>query len=666
MSAVTQSNTSLSFATRQSIERALVRAISAIGLIPLETVVLEQPAETDRGDLASAVALQLTRSLTPDQRAQFPTPLSLAGAIVEALQSDQTRELQPLISRVEAVAPGFINFHYSQELLLQEMLLLAAKSETAKSAIGGSEAVSTKHVVIEYVSPNTNKPLHIGHLRNAALGWSLSQLLAESGAQVQKAIVFNDRGLHIMKSCWGYLIAGRQDAAWRDRLCAGELADSLLAEIDTPIKDWQSTNQAWQGAPDQWLTPNQMTNQRLQKADHFIGFWYQLAEYFAQNEAVTTQWSQMLLSWEDETQPLHQPLRALWSTMNAWFYQGFEQTRQRFGFGFDEVATSYESQIYQKGKDLVVAAADQGILERLPDGAITARLEKDKLPDKILLRRDGTGIYMTFDIELTRQRTAGDAQQLIWIVGVDQQLYFQQLFAVAQQLGYGEKERYHHLGYGMVRLPEGKMSSRKGLVLYGDDILEQAVNQAKTIMTETGSRDHMDETEFDRVAEAVGIGAVKWTMLSVDPLSELTFDVATSVSFTGFAGPYVQYTYARCRSVLQHAISSIAIDFDTIRNILIQKKSLQINDSEMALLRNLFTYYEIVRYGTEKLAPHLLCNYLYQLCQRFNTFYAVCPIVSDASLATDTKQLRLALTLSTANVLSQGLGLLGLTVVERM
>ncbi len=672
---------SFSLEARQLVERFLAEALVEIGLDQTKEIVLEHPADSSRGDLSSPVAMQLIRQLTAEQRERFHSPLELAKGIVASLHFDTNEELKNIVSSVEAVAPGFINFHYSQQLLLQEALLLVAKER------GGLDAQSTaseKRTVIEYVSPNTNKPLHIGHLRNAALGWSLSKLLAAGGATVQRAIIFNDRGLHIMKSCWGYLAAGRQTATWQDSLLSGELTDALIADISETLLNgatqsqtsqngsegssfnWQKTVVEWQVATEDWLQPTQMREARLQKSDHFIGFWYQLAERFADNESVVKQWSEMLLCWEDETHPEHAQLRQLWSAMNDWFYQGFEETRQRFVFGFDEGSTSYESQIYQKGKDIVVAAADQGILERLPDGAVTARLEDAGLPDKILLRRDGTGIYMTFDIELTRQRTASNAQKLIWIVGVDQKLYFQQLFAVAEKLGYGEKERYYHLPYGMVRLPEGKMSSRKGLVLYADDILELAVDQARAIMAENGSKEHLDPMLFEQVAEAVGIGAVKWTMLSVDALSEITFDIRSSVSFKGFAGPYVQYTYARCQSVLRQANGAITIDFDILRNILIDKKELQMNDAELALLRNIYTYYETFRHSAEMLAPHILCSYLYELCQRFNTFYAVCPIVSDATLAEPSKQLRLLLTSATASILAEGLTLLGITVVERM
>lgn len=645
---------------RDAIEQALVAAITELGLTAPTTLLLEKPAQAERGDLAAPVALQLIRTLTPEQRTRFQNPLQLATAIAETLQPALTGALGQVLAAITVAAPGFINFEYHRQLLLEEAVRLAEGRPAA------AVAAAPTSTVIEYVSPNTNKPLHIGHLRNAAIGWSLSQILAAGGNEVQKAIIFNNRGLHIMKSCWGYLIAGRHNTPWRDQACQGVLTDEVVSLISGQIGNWQTQLNDWQGSTQQWLGPEHMTEPRLQKSDHFIGFWYQLAERFADVETVTQQWSEMLQSWEDSQHPQHEHLRQLWTTMNAWFYEGFEATRQRFGFGFDDAGKSYESEIYQKGKDLVVAAADQGIFERLPDGAVKARLETVGLPDKILLRRDGTGIYMTFDIELTRQRTASNAQRLIWIVGVDQQLYFQQLFAVAQLLGYGEQSRYHHLAYGMVRLPEGKMSSRKGRVLYADDILDVAVSQARTIMEETGSREHLDQAEFDCVAEAVGIGAVKWTMLSVDPLSELTFDVATSVSFKGFAGPYVQYTYARCRSVQRQAESSIALDYDVLRNILIQKNELISNPAEMTLLRTLFIYYETVRYSQETLAPHLLCQYLYELCQSYNSFYAQCPIVSDASLATERKQLRLLLTGATASVLAAGMTLLGLTVVERM
>ncbi len=738
---------SASTTLRGAIEKALAVSLTSLGLQPPASIVLEQPAESDRGDLASPIAMQLIRTLTPEQRAQFSSPLQLASAIVRACEMGEG------VESMEAVAPGFINIRYSQRALLSEALRLASagKGEGATgNQVSGEQAADnhastekapteqaptnqalaepasisqpistqlpTSQVIIEYVSPNTNKPLHIGHLRNAAIGWSLDQLLTAGGAQVHKAIIFNDRGRHIMKSCWGYLAAGRLDADWKDQVLSGELSPELIDRISARIGtnstittsatisanatptittpaiptdstnstiptdstsapsyepqpapfSWQSAVSEWCITPDQWLSPEAMTEARLRKNDHFIGFWYQLSEHFAEQAEVNEQWSQMLQCWEDENHPHHQELRKIWSRMNEWFYQGFEKTRQRFGFGFDPDQVSYESAIYQKGKELVVAAADQGILERLPDGAVVARLESVGLPDKILLRSDGTGIYMTFDIELTRQRTSTNADKLIWIVGDDQKLSFQQLFAITEMLGFGTKDRYHHLAHGMVRLPEGKMSSRKGRVLYADDILDLAVQQATTIMRETGSTERLETAEFDRVAEAVGIGAVKWTMLSVDPLSEITFDIASSVSFKGYAGPYVQYTYARCQSVLRLSDRSHSSDFDIVRNILSQSKNIELESAEIAILRNLFTYYEIVRYSAETRSPHVLCNYLYELCQRFNTFYAVCPILSDASLSEERKELRLVLTSATAQVLRQGLELLGIEVVERM
>lgn len=690
---------------RTALVQLLAQAVETVGIAVSAPIVVEQPAEPERGDLASPAALQLIRTLTPEQRRKFHSPLELARQLADELRvllaAPDSALLNKAIAAVEVAPPGFINVRYSQQFLLQQALTLAGGQEAGKAnktdqptelPTRAVDDMADQRVVIEYVSPNTNKPLHIGHLRNAALGWSLSKLLAADGAQVQRAIIFNDRGLHIMKSCWGYLAAGRHDALWSEALREGMLPSSASSSTNPPAVvsspatpsessasnpfatyesltttlDWQAAVRAWHTSPDQWLRPEDMTESRLRKSDHFIGFWYQLADRSAETEVVASQWSAMLQCWEDPTHEQHAPLRALWQTMNDWFYAGFEQTRQRFGFGFDENDVSYESQIYQKGKDLVVAAADQGIFERLPDGAITARLEGAGLPDKILLRRDGTGIYMTFDIELTRQRTAGNAQQLIWIVGEDQKLYFQQLFTVAQQLGYGEVDRYYHLAYALVYLPSGKMSSRKGLVLYADDILELAVQRARTIMEETGSKDHLAPEEFAHVAEAVGIGAVKWTMLSVDPLSKITFDVATSVSFTGFAGPYVQYTHARACSVLRHAESSIAIDFDLLKNVLIENTELQLNEAEIDIVRNLCTYYEIVRRSAQTRAPHLLCNYLYELCQRFNTLYASSPIASDATLNPTTKQLRLMLTKAVVRVLAEGLELLGLTAVQRM
>lgn len=524
--------------------------------------------------------------------------------------------------------------------------------------------------VVEYVSPNTNKPLHIGHLRNAALGSALSRVLAKNGQQVARAVVFNDRGLHIMKSCWSYLVFASSKSALLNDLKKGQIDSAQLLSTQETAKPWSATLLEWANEPASWLNPKDMLVERLQKNDHFVGFWYQVGDMCAQEEKVQEEWSQMLQTWEDSNANLHLQLRNLWQQMNFWFYEGFAQTQARYGFEFDEKFTSYESQIYLAGKQIVLDQAQKGILEKLPDGAVRANLAKFNLPNKILLRKDGTGIYMTFDIELTRQRSQLGARVLYWVVGADQILYFKQLFAVVNLLGITSTENMIHLAYGMVRLPEGKMSSRKGLVIYGDDLLDLAIEKAKNVMLSTNLKKNLSEVQFEAVATAVGIGAVKWTMLSVDATSDITFNIEESVSFKGFAGPYIQYTFARTQSILTKAVErNIANHSDILINLLIQIKDFSTEDQlfaeEIELLRAFLFYYETLRRSAQTSSLHHLCLYLYEVCQKFNAFYAQCPVLDEAQNESVINR-RLLLVAATGVVLKDGLELLGIEPVPVM
>jgi arginyl-tRNA synthetase len=273
---------------------------------------------------------------------------------------------------------------------------------------------------------------------------------------------------------------------------------------------------------------------------------------------------------------------------------------------------------------------------------------------------------MTFDIELTRQRSLKKADRLIWVVGVDQKLYFQQLFAVCEMLGYGQRSDFHHFAYGMVRLPQGKMSSRKGTVVYADDLIEAAQDQAETAMDETNVAKTFTPEEKKKVISAVGVGAVKWTMLSQDPESEITFNLQESVSFKGFAGPYIQYTMARSHSVLEKAQNGyINKPIDTLLNILIDKKA-STSKEESDLLRNLIKYFDMVKRSANNYTPHLLCVYLFELSQSFNAFYAACPILTKDAEAQSQMEQRLVLTMAVEKVLQRGLELLGITTVQKM
>lgn len=638
----------MSLSTHMNIKKILQHQLSdALNSIkidfPVEQIYIERPAETAHGDYSSPLALTLfSQSKKNGQALAFKNPRELAEALVQAVNKQLATTEQQLVTTVTVAGAGFINFTLSDQYYLTSLTetFLSQEELFKPTEKAGS-------LILEYIGPNTNKPLHIGHLRNAALGSSMGRIMQKMGWQVSLAIINNDRGLHIIKSMWGYLTLGKK--------------------VAVTTTDWHEVLKLWQAQPTDWLQPADMTEKRLQKPDHFVGHWYQQADASAEDETIQKVWSEMLIAWEQSGDPDHQAVRALWEQMNGWFYQGFTETTAVLGARFDEEHISYESKLYEAGKKIILEAADKGIFEKLPDGAVKADLSSYKLPDKILLRRDGTGIYMTFDVELTRQRTARNADKIVWTVGKDQLLYFQQLFAVCEMLGYGKKDRYFHFAYGMVRLPEGKMSSRKGRVIYTDDLLLMAQEKAREIMQQSGVAKELSPQEFERVVQAVGVGAVKWTMLGHDPVSEIIFDIEESVTFSGFAGPYIQYTVARTHSVFGKAQTTGLFDaknndFDTLIN---NEEYLKydFNAEERDVLVNLSKYFDTVAKAAEEFAPHHIATYLHELAQSFNTFYAHQKILGEAGMQTT---FRLALTKAVQRVLTDGLLTLGIEPIERM
>lgn len=630
------------------IKQSLSQVIAGLGLeIDSTSLTVQQSAQPEHGHFATSCALSLFSSLKKTSNTEFASPRALAEKIVFELNTFFKKENPQLLADISVAGPGFINFTLSPEVLLEHALQLATEPVTEVNLLGQQP----QSVLIEYVGPNTNKPLHIGHLRNAALGVSLCRMWERAGQKVVRATINNDRGLHIIKSMWAYLYLAAHTE--RDRM-----------------QDWKTTLSDWQKNVSAWKTPAEMEDDRLHKPDHFVGYWYQQADALVEEPEVQEAWSAMLQAWENETDPQHQAVRQLWTWLNQYFYEGYAQTTERLGVWFDKEHISYESQIYQAGKKIVQDGAKKGTFEQLEDGAIRANLEDShNLPNKILLRKDGTGIYMTFDIELSRQRSETGIDRLVWLVGKDQELYFQQLFSICEMLGYGKRERYQHFAYGMVKLPEGNMSSRKGRVVYADQLLDLAVERAQVIMSETHVAKDLTLDEAQAVAEAVGVGAVKWTMLSQEPVSEMVFDLNTSVSFKGFAGPYIQYTVARCASVVRQAEQSLLIDYKTLTDIA-KPFDTDIEKEEQDVLRNLVTYIDVVERAIAQNAPQLLTTHLHSLAQSFNALYAELPIIKDLDAqdpaAVNTAQRRIMITAAVKAVLRDGLELLGIEALEKM
>lgn len=588
----------------------ITSALHALGLPQPEKIVLDRPNSTIAADYTTTIAMTLYPTI---EKGRYASPRALAELLAASMVS-------PVVS-VAVAGPGFINF------TLNDTYLNAHLEMVEPQQIGRG-----KKILIEYMQPNTNKPLHIGHLRNAILGKALINLLRATGYDTIAATVNNDRGLHITKSMWAYLAHGmkqKKDGSWQ----------SLLV--------------TWTQSSADWLLPKDMEDIKLHKGDFFVGYWYVVADTFAEDETVQKNWSEMLQAWEDASSPNHEGVRQLWHTMNQWFYEGATQSYKELDVTFDSDHISFESDIYEKGKQIILDNVANGVFEKLPDGAVKASLqEKFNLPDKILLRRDGTGIYMTFDIELTRERAALGADKLVWVVGNDQQLYFQQLFAVCELLGYGTRSKYFHFSYGMVRLPEGKMSSRKGTVVYADDILDMSNRKAREIMETVGVAKEMDDNKKLEMARQIGIGAVKYTILSYDPQSEIAFNVDKSVSFEGNSGPYLQYTAVRAKSILKKT------ENEDLQN---QKEGVELNPEEHALAVKLLYYPETIERAAREYSPHHLATYLFELAQVFNTFYNKHQVIGSQQ-----EFLRLALTNQTAKTLENGLSILGITVPSSM
>ena len=480
--------------------------------------------------------------------------------------------------------------------------------------------------MVEYSSPNTNKPLHLGHLRNILLGYSLSQILAACGNRVVKTNIVNDRGIHICKS--------------------------MLA--------WQKWGEG--------ATPESAGK----KGDHLIGDYYVLFDKhyreqvkelmesgLSEDEAkaqapLILEAREMLRKWEAKDPEV----RGLWQKMNEWVYAGFDATYQRMGVGFDKIY--YESDTYLEGKELVLKGLEEGIMERHDDGSVWADLTADGLDNKLLLRADGTSVYMTQDIGTAKLRYRDyPIDKMIYVVGNEQNYHFQVLSILLDRLGFKWGKDLVHFSYGMVNLPNGRMKSREGTVVDADDLMADMVADAKKVIEERGEIKKLDGAtpeEVDSIAETVGMGALKYFLLKVDPRKNMTFNPEESIDFNGNTGPFIQYTYARIRSVLRKAAESgvETADYSAVKP----------GEREIALIQRLADFPSTVSEAGRTYSPALIANYAYDLVKEYNQFYHDCTILGETDPAV--RSLRLALSATTARTVKTALGLLGINVPERM
>ncbi len=478
-------------------------------------------------------------------------------------------------------------------------------------------------VMVEYSSPNTNKPLHLGHVRNNLLGYSLSEILKACGNRVVKTNIVNDRGIHICKSM----------LAWK-KWGEGATPESVGKKGDHLIGDFYVLFDKHYKAEIAELMEKGMTKEEAEAASPLM------------QEARA-----MLRAWEAKDPEVRQ----LWTMMNEWVYAGFDQTYKRMGVNFDKIY--YESDTYLQGKELVLRGLEEGKMYRKEDGSVWADLTNEGLDHKLLLRSDGTSVYMTQDIGTARLRYQDyPIDKMIYVVGNEQNYHFQVLSLLLDRLGFKWGKSLVHFSYGMVELPEGKMKSREGTVVDADDLMNEMVDTARNVSAELGKLDGCSDEEIAEITETVGLGALKYFLLKVDPRKNMTFNPKESIDFNGNTGPFIQYTYARIRSVLRKAeAEGMTIgDYTTVEP----------GQREITLIQRLNEFPATVSEAGRTYSPALIANYVYDLVKEYNQFYHDCSILKEENESV--RSLRLALSDATARCVARGMSLLGIKVPERM
>lgn len=485
----------------------------------------------------------------------------------------------------------------------------------------GAASANDKAVMVEYSSPNTNKPLHLGHVRNNLLGYSVAEIIKASGKKVYKTQIINDRGIHICKSmlAWQKFGNGQTPENWG--LKGDKLVGNFYVEFDKVYKTEIAA-----------LMAEGKTEEEAKKQAPII-----------------LEAQQMLLDWEAGKPEVME----LWKTMNQWVYDGFAQTYKSLGVDFDSYY--YESNTYLLGKEVVQFGLEKGIFEKDADGSVWIDLTPDGLDRKIVLRSDGTAVYMTQDIGTAIQRVKDfpDVGGMVYTVGNEQDYHFKVLFLILKKLGFEWAENLYHLSYGMVELPSGKMKSREGTVVDADDLMEEMTTTAKSISEELGKLDGYSDAEKANLYKTIGLGALKYFMLKVDPKKSMMFNPEESVDFAGNTGPFIQYTYARIQSILRKAT------FDTT-----QKVTIDLHAKEKELIKQIELFPEVIQNAAHNHSPALVANYTYDLVKEFNSFYQNVSILGEENQ--DKKVFRVQLSKKVADTIKLAFGLLGIEVPERM
>ena len=592
-----------------TIQSVVAQSVKTLYNIDIETsqIQIQKTKKEFEGDITVVVF--------PFAKAARKSPEGAGAEIGEFIVANNT-----MVSKFNVIK-GFLNLSITPSYWLE--LLNSINADEHFGIKLPSEDADT--MMIEYSSPNTNKPLHLGHIRNNLLGFSIAEIQKANGWKVVKTNIVNDRGIHICKSMLAWKLFGNGETPQSSGMKGDHLVGKYYVVFDKAYK-----------AEIKALMEKGMTEEEAKK-----------------NAPLILEAQKMLLAWENNDAEVRQ----LWETMNAWVYAGFDETYKQMGVDFDKIY--YESQTYLTGKSEVERGVAEKSFYQRDDSSVWADLTADGLDEKLLLRADGTSVYMTQDIGTAKLRYNDfDIRKMVYVVGNEQNYHFQVLSILLDKLGYAWGKDLVHFSYGMVELPEGKMKSREGTVVDADDLMAEMIDTARETSMELGKLDNCTPEEIESIARMVGLGALKYFILKVDPRKNMTFNPKESIDFNGNTGPFIQYTHARIKSVLRKAAEQ-EINFDAGLNT-----SLVISEKESYLIQLLSAFPAVVKEAGIEFSPALIANYEYELVKEFNQFYHDFSILKEENEAL--KQFRLVLSASVARVIKTGMQLLGIEVPERM
>ncbi len=535
------------------------------------------------------------------------------------LIGEQLVKSNPAITKFNVVK-GFLNFSLSNDFWLNEF-----KSISLDTNYGIKPAKSSgKQIMLEYSSPNTNKPLHLGHVRNNLLGYSVATIMKTQGHDVIKVNLVNDRGIHICKSMIAWKLFGNGETPQSSGMKGDHLVGKYYVEFDKAYKKEIQT-----------LVDAGATKEDAEK-----------------QAPIMLQTQEMLLKWEaNDPDTIN-----LWKMMNGWVYDGFAVSYKMLGVDFDKMY--YESNTYLLGKEVVQEGLSKGIFYKKDNGSVAIDLTEDKLDEKIVLRSDGTSVYITQDMgtAIERFKEFPKISQMVYTVGNEQDYHFKVLFKILEKLGYDWAKECYHLSYGMVELPEGKMKSREGTVVDADDLMDGMIATAKETTEELGKVDGFTKEELETLYQTIGMGALKYFILKVDPKKKMLFDPKESIDFNGHTGPFIQYTHARIKSILRK--------FEGNTQSISIADAITLQDKEKELIKLQYEFPIILAEASNTYNPAVVANYIYELTKLFNQFYNECPVLKEEN--NTIKEFRIKLIETTANIIKNGMLCLGIDVPERM